>query len=148
MELQMGDLCPCRPHTWQQMQIKCAHDLYAHAWVSLARHVAFHPWLSSHSDLSGCRWYKHLMNHSYFDYNKNPNTLLNWSPMLVKMVMMSGTRGSTHLEKGYGDLQPLRPPFHGLSAVPRDPHFSMFQFFKTPLKTKITTFYQICHSRT
>ena len=26
--------------------------------------------------------------------------------------------GGTHLEKGYGDVRPLRPPFHAVSAVP------------------------------
>ena len=29
---------------------------------------------------------------------------------------MSGTL--PYLEKGYGDVRPLRPPFHALSAVP------------------------------
>ena len=37
-------------------------------------------------------------------------------------------------------MRPLRPPFHALSAVPLDPHFNMFQFFKTPSSTKITNF--------
>ena len=50
------------------------------------------------------------------------------------------TLGGTHLKKGYGDVRPLRPPFHALSSVPSDPHFSMFQFFKTPFATKITNF--------
>ena len=45
--------------------------------------------------------------------------------------------GGTHLEKGYGDVQPLRPPFHALSAVPQEPHFSMFPFFKTLFSTKV-----------
>ena len=48
--------------------------------------------------------------------------------------------GGTHFEKGYWDVRPLRLPFHALSAVPYDPHFSMFQFFKTPFSTKITNF--------
>ena len=35
----------------------------------------------------------------------------------IDIVLNSGG-GGTHLEKGYGDVQPLRPPFHALSAVP------------------------------
>ena len=31
--------------------------------------------------------------------------------------------GDTHLKKGYGDVRPLRPPFHALSEVP----------YKTPI---------------
>ena len=31
--------------------------------------------------------------------------------------------GGTHLEKAYGDVRPLEPPFHALSAVPLRPTF-------------------------
>ena len=54
--------------------------------------------------------------------------------------MANFTPGGTHLENGYGGVRPLRPPFHALSAVPYDPHFSTFPFFKTPFSTKIANF--------
>ena len=47
--------------------------------------------------------------------------------------------GGTHLEKVYKDVRSLTP-FHTISAVPLDPHFSMLQFFKPPFSTKITNF--------
>ena len=69
--------------------------------------------------------------------------LLLWSSFHTKTWISfykPEAQGGTHFEKGYGDVRPLRPPFHALSAVPWDPHFSMFQFFKTPFSTKITNF--------
>ena len=35
-------------------------------------------------------------------------------PVLIDLCSGAGI----HLEKGYGDVRPLRPPFHALSAVP------------------------------
>ena len=34
------------------------------------------------------------------------------------MLEKSRPPGGTHLENGYGDVRPLRPPFHALSGVP------------------------------
>ena len=36
----------------------------------------FNVCLSLRSDRSRCRWHTHLKNHIYFDYGKNPNTLI------------------------------------------------------------------------
>ena len=44
-------------------------------------------------------------------------------------------------------MQPLRPPFYALLAVPYDPHFSIFQFFKILLFNKNHKCFQICHSK-
>ena len=41
-----------------------------------------------------------------------------------------------HDPGGFDKKPPLRPHFHALSAVPLDPHFSMFQFFKIPFQQK------------
>ena len=50
--------------------------------------------------------------------------------------------GGTHLEKGVRECAAIKTPFSALSAVPLDPHFSMFQFFKTktPFSTKFPNF--------
>ena len=38
---------------------------------------------------------------------------------IANVVNIAGLiRGGTHLKKGCGDVRPLRPPFHAVSAVP------------------------------
>ena len=46
--------------------------------------------------------------------------------------------GGTHLEKGYGDVRPLRPPFSRSLSSSLKPPFQHVQFFKTPFSTKIS----------
>ena len=44
--------------------------------------------------------------------------------------------GGTYLEYGDMDVRRTRPPFSRPSDAPQDPHFSIFQFPKTPFLTK------------
>ena len=39
-------------------------------------------------------------------------------PSTTQCPIAISAQGGTHLKKGYGDMQPFRPPFHTLSAVP------------------------------
>ena len=50
----------------------------------------------------------------------------------------------THLENGYGDVRPVRPPFHALSAVPKTSISACFSSLR-PLFKKNHKFYKVCH---
>ena len=52
-------------HTWKQMQTKCAKDLCAFAFLSLAHLVAFLTYLSSPSDHSRCKWQSYAPDRSW-----------------------------------------------------------------------------------
>ena len=43
--------------------------------------------------------------------------LIIYNEGLGKGMRLGCNPEGTHLEKGYGDVRPLRPPFHALSAV-------------------------------
>ena len=53
------------------------------------------------------------------------------------------TREGIHLEKGYGDVRPLRPPFHALSSSVRPPPISACFSSLSTLFNKTHKFYKI-----
>ena len=75
---------------------------------------------------------------------------LGWLPFHAT-AKHENTLGGTHLEKGYGDVRPLRPPFHALLSqqFPKTPISACFRPLRPPLhqKSQICTKFAILESK-
>ena len=139
----LESLCLNKKGWFQQNQIVEVHDLIL--WFEIDLILWFETlWLESHTIpvlcFSNCETNLHAVFGIWLYWGTGPGTGLSLNNDKCLCIRELYPWGGTDLERGYGDVQPWRPPFHASSTARKDPISSKRVSSQDPLLRKFWNF--------